>query len=83
MKVKIEEIKKLKGNKERGMEMVWVRLEKGSEEQRRQVLERKRNLRGRKEIIVEDLIWKETKILEAGGHCEDGGGERREEKGYE
>lgn len=38
---------------------VWLK----NEEQRREVSERKRNLKGRKKRIVEDLIWKERKII--------------------
>lgn len=48
--------KKGNGNgrgKERGTEMVWVKLE--NKEQRREVMERKRILKGREERIVEDL----------------------------
>lgn len=45
-----------------GIHMGWrVWLE--NEEQRREVSERKRNLKGRNERIVEDLIWKERKIM--------------------
>lgn len=40
--------------------MIWVRLE--NEEQRREVMEKKKRLRGRKERIVEDLTWKERKM---------------------
>lgn len=32
------------------------------EEQRREVLERKKNLKGRQKRIVEDLTWKERKM---------------------
>lgn len=39
--------------KERGTEMVWMKLE--NKEQRREVMERKRILKGREERIVEDL----------------------------
>lgn len=59
-KVKVEEIRRLKGNKEEGTQMIWVRLENA--EQRRKVMERKKRLRGRKERIVEDLTWKERKM---------------------
>lgn len=60
MKVKIEEIRRLKGNEEGETEMIWVRLE--SEEQRREILEKKKNLKDRKERIVEDLTWKKRKM---------------------
>lgn len=60
MKVKIEEIRRLKGNEEGETEMIWVRLE--SEKQRREILEKKKNLKDRKERIVEDLTWKKRKM---------------------
>lgn len=40
--------------------MIWVRLE--NEEQRREVMEKKKRLRGRKKRIVDDLTWKKRKI---------------------
>lgn len=58
VKVEIEEIRRLGRNEERGTEMLWVKL--GSEEQRKKVMARKRNLRGRRERI--DMTWKERKV---------------------
>lgn len=60
VKGKIEGMRKLRENVERGTETIWVRLE--NEEQRRKVMERKKTLRGRKERIMEDLTWKERKM---------------------
>lgn len=45
--------KEIKRCREGGTEMIWVRLE--SEEQKRKVMERKNNLRCKKERITEDL----------------------------
>lgn len=59
-KVMIEQIRRLGGNKERGTEMLWVKL--GSEEQRREVMLRKRNLGSRRERITEDMTWRERKM---------------------
>lgn len=53
--VNIEEIKRI-GKSRRGKEMWWVRL--GSEEQKMEVLRKKRGLKGRRERIVDDLIRK-------------------------
>lgn len=39
--------------------MLWVRLE--SEGQRKEVMEKKRNLRGKKKII-QDLTWEEKRM---------------------
>lgn len=57
--VNIEEIKRI-GKSRRGKEMWWVRL--GSEEQKMEVLRKKRGLKGRRERIVDDLIQKERKM---------------------
>lgn len=40
--------------------MIFVKL--GNEEQRREVMEKKKKLRGRKERIMEDWMWKERKV---------------------
>lgn len=34
----------------------------GSEEQKREIMEKKKKLKGRKERIIEDWTWKERKI---------------------
>lgn len=52
-RVKIEDVRKIKENTEKGTEWVWVKLEK--KEQKRKIWEGKRNLKGRKERIVENL----------------------------
>lgn len=58
--VEMEWIRKIRG-KEGGVgEMVVVRL--GSREQKRQVMEKKRKLKGRKERIEDDLTWEERKM---------------------
>lgn len=57
--VEVEEVRRLKGDAEKGTEMLRVRLRK--EEQRREVIMRKKSLRGRKERIVKDLTWGERK----------------------
>lgn len=53
------EIRRLGGG-EKGRETVWVRLE--NEEQKREVMSRKRELKGRRERILEDWTWKERKM---------------------
>jgi len=58
-RVKIEEVKKL-GKGEGLIETVWVRLE--GEEQKREVMDRKSRLKGRKERILEDWTWKERRM---------------------
>lgn len=50
-KTKVIEVKK--GNTEKGKEMVILKLE--SEEQKREVMKKKKSLKGRKERITEDL----------------------------
>lgn len=51
--VKVEEVRKIKENTEKGTECVWMKLEK--EEEKRTIWEGKRNLKDRKERIVENL----------------------------
>lgn len=56
--VKVEEIGRVGGGIRKDM---WiVKLEK--DEQKREVMRKKRELKGRKEKIMEDLTWKERKI---------------------
>lgn len=57
VQVEVMEVKRVGGDKEEGRELVWVRL--GSDEQRGQVMERKRRLMGKREVITEDLSWRE------------------------
>lgn len=61
VKVKIGKARKLGRNAEKGAVTILVKLE--SERQRRgKVWENKKQLRGSKEKIVEDLIWEERKM---------------------
>lgn len=60
VKVDIVETKKIGEDREKGREMVWVRLR--DEEQRGEIFETKRRLKGRKERIGEDLTWRERKM---------------------
>jgi len=58
--VKVESMRRMNvGREERG-EMVWVRVEK--EEDKKTIWEKKRNLKGKKVWIEEDLTWKEREI---------------------
>lgn len=59
VKVKIKEIKNIRGEAVRRKKMILVKL--GDKEQRREVL-RKSNLKGRKERIVEDWTWMERRM---------------------
>lgn len=63
-KVSIEEVRRIGGDKEKDRETVLVRL--GSEEQRREDLTKKSNLRGRRERIMEDVEG-EKNAMETGG----------------
>src|SRR5436190_9747800 len=58
-KVEIMEVKKVGEDREKGSEMVIIRL--GSEEQKWEVMEKKKKLRGRKERIGADLTWRERR----------------------
>jgi len=59
-KVEVGEVKRIGEVKEKGRKMLLVRL--GSEEQKWEVMEKKKNLRGRKERILEDLSWRERRV---------------------
>lgn len=59
-RVNVKEIRKLRGEKDKRGEIMLVKLEK--EEQRREVMLRKRNLRRRKERVLEDWTWKERRM---------------------
>lgn len=54
---KIAEMRKIHTGREDRGNMVWIKLEK--EEDKKIVWEKKRNLKGKKIWIEEDLIWKE------------------------
>lgn len=56
-KVDIQEVKRLRGDGDKEGEIILVKL--GNEKQKREVMERKSKLRGRKEKIMEDWTWKE------------------------
>lgn len=56
--VKVEEVSRVGGGK--GKEIWLVRLEK--EEQKREVMRKKKFLKGRNEKITEDLTWRERKM---------------------
>jgi len=58
--VEVAEVRRIGEDREKGREVVWVRL--GNEEQKWEVMEKKRKLRGRRERIGEDLTWKERKM---------------------
>lgn len=51
MKAKIEEVQKIKGNIEEETEWMWMKNKK----QQRDIWKKKKNLKGRKERIMEDL----------------------------
>lgn len=48
------------GDKEKGREIVIVKL--GDEEQKREAMEKKSKLRGRKEKILKDWTWKKRRM---------------------
>lgn len=76
-RVKIKEIRKLGGEKDKRWEIILMKLE--NEEQRREVMLRKRNLRGRKERVLEDWTWKERRMrwkLEEIARKEESNGQR-------
>lgn len=60
VKVRVEEVKRIGEDREKGREMVMVKL--GNKEQKREVMGSKNKLKGRKEKIIEDWTWKERKM---------------------
>lgn len=60
VKVEVEEIRKIGEDKGKRRKMLLVRL--GNEEQKWEVMEKKKKLRGRMERISEDLSWKERRV---------------------
>ncbi|XP_029159140.1 uncharacterized protein PF11_0207-like [Nylanderia fulva] len=72
-RARIMKIRKIGEDREMGREMVVVELEK--EEQKWEVMEKKKRLKGRKERIDTDLTWKEREIRRKLGEIA-----RREEK---
>lgn len=70
--------KKIRKKEKRGTEMIWVKL--GNKEQKKKVLKKKRNLKGTRDRIIEDLTWKERKTS---WNLKDiVRGKRREQTGY-
>ncbi|KMQ89063.1 hypothetical protein RF55_11345 [Lasius niger] len=61
VKVKIDEVRRVGGKYAKEGGMVVVKL--GSREQKRDVIEKKKRLKGRKIRIEDDLTWKERKIM--------------------
>jgi len=59
VKAEIEGVWKLGKGEREGREMILVKLKE--ESQRKEILEKKRNLRGRKERVVEDWTWEERR----------------------
>lgn len=60
VEIEMGEIKRIGGDREKGREMVMVKL--GNEEQKREVMGKKNRLKGRKEKILEDWTWKERRM---------------------
>jgi len=60
MKVDIESCWKLGRGTVVGQEMILVKLKE--EKQRKEILEKRRNLRGRRERIIEDWTWEERRM---------------------
>lgn len=59
-KVEIEEVKRLGGKASKRRKVVWMRLK--SEDQKREVMERKKKLKRREERILDDCKWKERRM---------------------
>lgn len=60
VEVKVEDISRIGGQRKKGEEMWLVKLR--SENQKREVMVRKKMLKGRKEKFMDDLTWKERKV---------------------
>lgn len=58
--VKVKDINKIGRQNGKEKEMWLVKL--GSEKQKREIMIRKKLLKGRKKTILDDLTWKERKI---------------------
>lgn len=59
IKADMEEIKKLGGEERKGGEML-VKLK--NEDQKKEIMRRKRELKDRREKVMEDWTWKERKM---------------------
>lgn len=75
-KVKIDEVMKVKDGGERGTEIIWVKIEN---EEQKEVMRRKKELREKKERILEDLTWEERKMKWGLKNNSKGGKEKRRE----
>lgn len=60
VKAEVKEVKRVGNRIVEGREMVMVRLAK--EEQKKEILRKKNNLKGRKEIVCEDWTWAERRM---------------------
>lgn len=60
VKADMEEIRKLGGEKGKCGEMLLVKLK--GDEQKREIMRKKRELTGRREKVMEDWTWKEKKM---------------------
>jgi len=60
VKMEIKEVWRVTAEKKKEREMVGIRIEDA--EIRREILEKRRNLRGRRERIMEDWTWMERKM---------------------
>lgn len=59
VKVDMKEVKKL-GEEGKGREMLLVKLKE--EKQKREIMRKKKKLKGRRETVMEDWIWKKRKM---------------------
>lgn len=59
-KVRVKEIRRIAGDREKEKEMIIIKLE--NEEERKEILEKQRNLKGKKERNMEDWTWKERRM---------------------
>lgn len=60
MKAEIEEVIRIRGDKERGLDMILAKL--GNEEEKRNIIRNKKKLKGRKEKIMKDWTQKERRM---------------------
>lgn len=60
VRAEMEEIRKLGGEEGKGRKMLLIKLK--NEAQKRKIMRRKRELKGRREKIIKDWTWKERKM---------------------
>jgi len=60
VEVEIKEVWRVAVEKEKMREMVGIKIEEP--ERRKEILEKRRNLRGRRERIMEDWTWRERRM---------------------